>query len=309
MGACFAKVLDRCSLRISAALTWAHPETRDLHLLLGADEGLFALNLRELQEDTPQKLLPQRCTWLHCISDVLLTLAGQPPQLLCHDLPGLLQPRRRLLPRRGPLSSKVPHTKGCLRCCVAGDPRGGPRVPGGRPPHRRPPAALEPPPAAASPSCSACPWPRPPLRRSSSCCWCRGGRPPKSAWGAAPPPPPPRPPPLPAAGGGGRPRAPPRPPRPRGHARGPGGARRRPRLLRALCLAGGSGGAPPPRPGPPTSPSTSPWRPSVTQEVMDESRVFRVLGANRDIILESRPVGDPQAPASLHLLTGHQSSF
>lgn len=47
----------------------------------------------------------------------------------------------------------------------------------------------------------------------------------------------------------------------------------------------------------------------VTQEITDETRVFRVLGAHRDIILESIPTDNPGAHSNLYILTGHQSSY
>nr|XP_024655299.1 mitogen-activated protein kinase kinase kinase kinase 2-like [Maylandia zebra] len=47
----------------------------------------------------------------------------------------------------------------------------------------------------------------------------------------------------------------------------------------------------------------------VTQEITDESRVFRVLGTNRAIILQSTPTDDPSALSSLYILTGHESSY
>uniref|UniRef100_A0A674E4D6 Mitogen-activated protein kinase kinase kinase kinase 2 n=1 Tax=Salmo trutta TaxID=8032 RepID=A0A674E4D6_SALTR len=47
----------------------------------------------------------------------------------------------------------------------------------------------------------------------------------------------------------------------------------------------------------------------VTQEITDESRVFRVLGTNRDIVLQSTPTEDPSAMSNLYILTGHESSY
>uniref|UniRef100_A0A8D0H7W5 Mitogen-activated protein kinase kinase kinase kinase 2 n=1 Tax=Sphenodon punctatus TaxID=8508 RepID=A0A8D0H7W5_SPHPU len=47
----------------------------------------------------------------------------------------------------------------------------------------------------------------------------------------------------------------------------------------------------------------------VTQEITDESRAFRVLGANRDIILESTPTANPTAHSNLYILMGHESSY
>ncbi|XP_072737661.1 mitogen-activated protein kinase kinase kinase kinase 2 [Ciconia boyciana] len=315
MGACFSKVFNGCPLRINSALTWVHPETRDQYLLVGAEEGVYTLNLHELHEDTLEKLLPHRCAWLYCISDVLLSLSGKPPQVLAHHLPGLFQRRRRpdapsplsrLLPRRGPLSSKVPHTKGCLRC----------RVARGRGPAPRGLFALLVVPGEAYPQI------------------CVGATEPQTCGGGTEPGPP-------RSRlhfqllGTGEPR------NPRVMGAPPGRAATHltqvDRDTVLVCFGGcvrvvDLGGHPHPALAPqltfdfpvetlvclPDSvlafgrhgvQGRSLGGNQVTQEVTDESRVFRVLGANRDIVLESRPAGDPQAPASLYLLTGHQSSF
>lgn len=47
----------------------------------------------------------------------------------------------------------------------------------------------------------------------------------------------------------------------------------------------------------------------VTQEITDETRIFRVLGAHRDIVLESIPTDNPGAHSNLYILTGHQSTY
>jgi len=46
----------------------------------------------------------------------------------------------------------------------------------------------------------------------------------------------------------------------------------------------------------------------VTQEICDRSRVFRLLGADRHVVLESRPTSDPQALANLYVLAGHEDT-
>uniref|UniRef100_M3YM62 Mitogen-activated protein kinase kinase kinase kinase n=1 Tax=Mustela putorius furo TaxID=9669 RepID=M3YM62_MUSPF len=138
MGACFSKVFNGCPLRIHAAVTWVHPVTRDQFLVVGAEEGIYTLNLHELHEDTLEKLISQRCTWLYCVKNVLLSLSGKSTHIWAHDLPGLFEQRRlqqqvplsiptnrltqRIIPRRFALSAKIPDTKGCLQCRVVRNP-------------------------------------------------------------------------------------------------------------------------------------------------------------------------------------------
>ncbi|XP_032138804.1 mitogen-activated protein kinase kinase kinase kinase 2 isoform X4 [Sapajus apella] len=134
MGACFSKVFNGCPLRIHAAVTWIHPVTRDQFLVVGAEEGIYTLNLHELHEDTLEKLISHRCSWLYCVNNVLLSLSGKSTHIWAHDLPGLFEQRRlqqqaplsiptnrltqRIIPRRFALSTKIPDTKGCLQCRV-----------------------------------------------------------------------------------------------------------------------------------------------------------------------------------------------
>ncbi|XP_036286382.1 mitogen-activated protein kinase kinase kinase kinase 2 isoform X2 [Pipistrellus kuhlii] len=138
MGACFSKVFNGCPLRIHAAVTWIHPGTRDQFLVVGAEEGIYTLNLHELHEDTLEKLISHRCAWLYCVNNVLLSLSGKSTHIWSHDLPGLFEQRRlqqqvplsiptnrltqRIIPRRFALSTKIPDTKGCLQCRVVRNP-------------------------------------------------------------------------------------------------------------------------------------------------------------------------------------------
>ncbi|XP_078393547.1 mitogen-activated protein kinase kinase kinase kinase 3-like, partial [Cetorhinus maximus] len=47
----------------------------------------------------------------------------------------------------------------------------------------------------------------------------------------------------------------------------------------------------------------------ITQEITDETRMFHVLGTQRDIILESTPTDNPDAQSNLYILTGHKSTY
>ncbi|XP_026797007.3 mitogen-activated protein kinase kinase kinase kinase 6 [Pangasianodon hypophthalmus] len=140
MGACFSKVFNGCPLKIHCAGTWVLPKTRDQHLILGAEEGIYTLNLNELHEDTMEKLLPQRCSWLYIMNNVLMSVSGKSSQLTSHSLSALFEHRENMQRRQGHLSInahrlstrissrkyamsvKIPDTKGCRRCSVVRNP-------------------------------------------------------------------------------------------------------------------------------------------------------------------------------------------
>ncbi|XP_075987523.1 MAP4K3-like protein hppy isoform X2 [Anticarsia gemmatalis] len=135
MGACFSKVFNGCPLRINCTASWIHPDTRDQHILIGAEEGIYTLNLNELHETAMDQLCPRRTIWLHVIKDVLMSLSGKTPSLYRHELLALIGSARggrslrvlppRLLPRRFALTTRVPDTRGCVRCAVARNPYNG----------------------------------------------------------------------------------------------------------------------------------------------------------------------------------------
>uniref|UniRef100_A0AAR2K5X7 non-specific serine/threonine protein kinase n=1 Tax=Pygocentrus nattereri TaxID=42514 RepID=A0AAR2K5X7_PYGNA len=136
MGACFSKVFNGCPLKIHSAVTWVFPKTRDQYLILGAEEGVYTLNLNELHEDTLEKLLPQRCTWLYVMNNVLMSVSGKSSQLCSHNLAALFEQRGHFqnfpkcreklnffyFNRKFAVSLKIPDTKGCRKCSVARNP-------------------------------------------------------------------------------------------------------------------------------------------------------------------------------------------
>uniref|UniRef100_A0A8C9U7Y3 Mitogen-activated protein kinase kinase kinase kinase n=1 Tax=Scleropages formosus TaxID=113540 RepID=A0A8C9U7Y3_SCLFO len=140
MGACFSKVFNGCPLKLHCAVTWVLPRTRDQYLILGAEEGIYTLNLNELHEDTMEKLLPHRCSWLYVMNNVLMSISGKSSQLYSHSLTGLFEQRRhlqkrqghlslstnrlteRIIPRKFVVSVKIAETKGCRRCSVVRNP-------------------------------------------------------------------------------------------------------------------------------------------------------------------------------------------
>lgn len=96
------------------------------------------MNLNELHEATMEQLFPRKCTWLYVINNTLMSLSeGKTFQLYSHNLialfeqakkPGLaahIQTHRfpdRILPRKFALTTKIPDTKGCHKCCIVRNP-------------------------------------------------------------------------------------------------------------------------------------------------------------------------------------------
>uniref|UniRef100_A0A7N6AHS8 Mitogen-activated protein kinase kinase kinase kinase n=1 Tax=Anabas testudineus TaxID=64144 RepID=A0A7N6AHS8_ANATE len=98
------EIFNGCPLKIHCAVTWILPKTRDQHLILGAEEGIYTLNLNELHEDTLEKLLPQRCTWLYVMNNVLMSVSGKSSQLCSHSLTALFEQRGHVQKKHSSLS-------------------------------------------------------------------------------------------------------------------------------------------------------------------------------------------------------------
>uniref|UniRef100_A0A674NR49 Mitogen-activated protein kinase kinase kinase kinase n=1 Tax=Takifugu rubripes TaxID=31033 RepID=A0A674NR49_TAKRU len=128
MGACFTKVFNGCPLKIHCATSWINPDTRDQYLIFGAEEGIYTLNLNELHETSMEQLFPRRCTWLYVMNNCLLSISGEQNRNVTEKKrTTLIQPQVNrsamvCLYRKFAVSNKIPDTKGCQKCCVVRNP-------------------------------------------------------------------------------------------------------------------------------------------------------------------------------------------
>ncbi|KAL5009247.1 hypothetical protein ScPMuIL_014828 [Solemya velum] len=130
MGACFSKVFNGCPIRINSTASWVHTDTRDQYIFLGADEGLYTLNLNEIHESSLE--LVRAYIALNVLNKPLKQI------VLTHLFNGGLsftaaldfsdyiihicnfEPSRKFTP-----TTKVPDTRGCMKCCVGRNPYNG----------------------------------------------------------------------------------------------------------------------------------------------------------------------------------------
>uniref|UniRef100_A0A8C4ETD8 Mitogen-activated protein kinase kinase kinase kinase n=1 Tax=Dicentrarchus labrax TaxID=13489 RepID=A0A8C4ETD8_DICLA len=126
MGACFSKVFNGCPLKIHCATSWINPDTRDQYLIFGAEEGIYTLNLNELHETSMEQVRQKimlfkmfENLYSHSLSGLFeqaRQLQKLPVAIPTHKLPD------KMIPRKFAVSNKIPDTKGCQKCCVVRNP-------------------------------------------------------------------------------------------------------------------------------------------------------------------------------------------
>ncbi|VDN08307.1 unnamed protein product [Thelazia callipaeda] len=124
MGACFSLIFHDCPLHINSTATWVHPNNSRQFLLIGAEEGIFTLDMDELHEAAMILIHKRRCSWLHVQKNILMAIQGKTPYLYRHDLVALSQrnltqkiskPMNKIpekyLPKKLAITTRLPETK------------------------------------------------------------------------------------------------------------------------------------------------------------------------------------------------------
>ncbi|CAH8463564.1 unnamed protein product [Schistosoma curassoni] len=121
MGACFMQIFEGCPLKVNSTATWVNPETLSQIILFGTNDGIYYLDLVNLADGTLELLVPRRCLWLFVFKDTMMSISGQHPQLFSHNLISLMKSRTsqtRFLHKRFQPTVKVPDTRGCYIATV-----------------------------------------------------------------------------------------------------------------------------------------------------------------------------------------------
>uniref|UniRef100_A0A671WZS0 Mitogen-activated protein kinase kinase kinase kinase n=1 Tax=Sparus aurata TaxID=8175 RepID=A0A671WZS0_SPAAU len=135
MGACFSKVFNGCPLKIHCATSWINPDTRGnqkqnqtqmLTIILQGDVIIYSLNQTGLVKCLffvflDQYLIFGKASQLysHSLSGLFeqaRQLQKLPVAIPTHKLPD------KIIPRKFAVSNKIPDTKGCQKCCVVRNP-------------------------------------------------------------------------------------------------------------------------------------------------------------------------------------------
>ncbi|KAL7677904.1 hypothetical protein ACOME3_004134 [Neoechinorhynchus agilis] len=93
MGACFTKIFNQCPLQVKCACSFISNQSSEHRVVIGCDQGIYVLDLRELHEATLLSMFSKSTKWMYEKDGILWTLSGRRPSSMClyrHDLNFLL---------------------------------------------------------------------------------------------------------------------------------------------------------------------------------------------------------------------------
>ena len=118
--ACFSKIFHGCPLHINAATSWIHPQCKDKYVLVGSMEGLYSLLLTNRLDAEMEQMYPKKIWWLCIFQNVMLSITSS-HRYMCMTLL-LNMYDRSLQDSQYQHTTKVKGSKGTLCCAVIHNP-------------------------------------------------------------------------------------------------------------------------------------------------------------------------------------------
>ncbi|XP_001641110.3 mitogen-activated protein kinase kinase kinase kinase 3 isoform X2 [Nematostella vectensis] len=123
---CFSKIFNECPLHIYCTATWVNPSSHCKHILIGAEEGIYSLNISDHVHDMEmEQISSKKCTWLAVIQHIMVSITGTPPCVFMHNLVSLHDKSQTFfvtMARGIVYTQRITETRGCLKCCVVNNP-------------------------------------------------------------------------------------------------------------------------------------------------------------------------------------------
>ena len=119
--ACFSKIFHGCPLHINSSTSWIHPETKDKYVLVGSMEGLYSLLLTNRLDAEMEQMYPKKIWWLCIFQNVMLSITSS-HRYMCMTLLLNMYDRTLNSTQQYQHTTKVKGSKGTLRCAVIHNP-------------------------------------------------------------------------------------------------------------------------------------------------------------------------------------------
>ena len=119
--ACFSKIFHGCPLHINSSTSWIHPETKDKYVLVGSMEGLYSLLLTNRLDAEMEQMYPKKIWWLCIFQNVMLSITSS-HRYMCMTLLLNMYDRSLNSTQQYQHTTKVKGSKGTLRCAVIHNP-------------------------------------------------------------------------------------------------------------------------------------------------------------------------------------------
>ncbi|KAK3731504.1 hypothetical protein QZH41_008531 [Actinostola sp. cb2023] len=124
---CFSKIFNECPVHIHCTATWINPATRNKHILIGAAEGIYSLNITDQVHDIEmEQISSKKCTWLAVIENIMVSITGTPPCISMHNLVSLHDKHHPMffntMTRGVGVMQRIQESRGCTKCCIVNNP-------------------------------------------------------------------------------------------------------------------------------------------------------------------------------------------